>query len=353
MLIGEKDSALVGKNISKWFAKNRRNLTWRSDPSPYRVWISEVMLQQTQASVVEGYFEKWIDYFPSVSDLARARREEVIKAWEGLGYYSRARNLHKAAQFILDHYQGKIPSSLEELLKVPGIGPYTAGAIVSFAYGGRAAAIDGNVKRVITRLIGLEVEIEKRAALKAIESCVNGILPQENPAQVMEGLIELGAVICKKKPQCARCPIKRFCIAFRRGLTDQLPIKKKRASVTALHRQVAIIEARGHVLVKKEDKGAVMADLYQFPFFEMGKRVKVEDMERCLRNHFDFEVSYKGKLSIQQHGFTRFRSYLYPTLWEGKQMKEISSYKWVTRDALELLPFSAGHRRIKELILEN
>ncbi len=353
MALGEKDSLLVGKNISKWFAENRRKLSWRSDPSPYRVWISEVMLQQTQASVVEGYFEKWIDRFPSVSELARAKSEEVIKAWEGLGYYSRARNLHKAAQFILEHYKGKIPSSLEELRKVPGIGPYTAGAIVSFAFGGRASAIDGNVKRVIARLIGLEVEIDKREAMKKVESCVNDILPQENPAQVMEGLIELGAVVCKKKPQCIRCPIKRFCSALRKGITDQLPIKKKRVPITALHRQVVIIEVQGHVLIKKEDTGSVMADLYQFPFFEMGKRIKEEDMKCYLWDHFDFEVSYKGKLSMQQHGFTRFRSYLYPTLWEGLQMKEISNYEWVARDALEQLPFSAGHRRIKELILES
>ena len=196
----------IAEIVQHWFLQSQRSFPWREDRSPYSVWISEVMLQQTQARVVIDYYQRWMKKFPDIEHLARAPLEEVIKQWEGLGYYVRARNLHKAAQYLVEHHQGIFPSSRELLEKIPGIGPYTVGAILSFAFHQKAAAVDGNVIRVLTRLFAMQEEVQTQSSKKWLWKCAENLLPEKEPWILVEGLIELGATVCTLKPKCSQCP---------------------------------------------------------------------------------------------------------------------------------------------------
>jgi len=302
------------KDLQIWFSKNKRSFPWREDSSPYRVWISEVMLQQTRASVVVEYFERWMDRFPTIEALAAASEAEVIKAWEGLGYYSRARNLQKTAKLI-----DCLPQTRKELESLPGIGAYTAGAILSFAFGQKAVALDGNVERVLSRVLLFEKDVGRHRKELALwlEKHLTG-------PDVMEGLIELGATVCGKNPKCMICPLKDQCKARGSGKELSLPFKAKRAKITKLHRRVYCIEAEGHFLVKKGEDGRVMAGLYEFPYCE------VEPEETCMFVHH----------------FTKYKVHLYPKhcIWAAKI--PVMNYEWVKFGELEKLPFSSGHRRL-------
>ena len=326
--------------LKTWFKSEKRDLPWRHLPTPYRVWISEVMLQQTQVSVVIAYFQRWMERFPTIASLAEAPLEEVIKLWEGLGYYARARQIHSAAQQMVRDYQGELPATAEELRKLKGLGPYTVGAILSFAFHQKAAAVDGNVLRVMARLLSLEKDICKAETKKEIESAVFALLPKKEPWVVMEALIELGATICQKQPKCSICPLQSTCCAFQEGKERELPIKTKRVPTTFLTRYVGVILAGSQVLVKQERGKKVMAGLYEFPYFESEKELAQMGMALKLMERF----------SMVTHSFTRYRATLYPSVWEAKKALPIEDHVWVDLDKLDRLPFSSGHRRIlKEL----
>lgn len=312
--------------LKAWFSEEKRDFPWRKDPTPYRVWISEVMLQQTQAAVVVGYFERWMQKFPTIHDLAKAPLSEVMKAWEGLGYYSRARNLHEAARMVVDKFGGSLPSCPEELGKIKGFGPYTVGAVLSFAFHQRAVAIDGNVRRVVSRFFATD---------KEISSLTEKLLPENEPWVAMEALIELGATVCQKKPQCFKCPLREECLAYARGETHLFPAPKKREKTILIAREVAVITAGDEVLVRQEKLGKVMGGLYEFPYVEKGKSFA-----------FDLKLTFCGKLPIVKHGFTRYRATLYPTLWKAEEKREIEGYAWVSWEKIAYLPFSSGHKRI-------
>lgn len=322
------------EKLKNWFLKEKRDFPWRKSPSPYEVWISEVMLQQTQASVVVDYFTKWLSIFPTIDALAAAPIEEVIKAWEGLGYYSRARNLHKGAKIVIERHQGDLPANFNDLISIPGIGMYTAGAILSFAYHQKAAAIDGNVMRVVTRFFCIEEEISQPATIKSIRDKVEKLLPDHHPWIIMEALIELGAKICKKRPVCHLCPVKQECLGKEKALV--LPHKIKKTSIIKLKRYVALIAKEGEILVGKGDSGKVMADLYEFPYWE--NTMAIEEL--------GLKLTFIRELPIQKHSFTRFQAELIPSLWEAKEKLPVNRFEWVSIDNLSKLPFSSGHRRI-------
>ncbi len=319
-----------------WFAEEKREFPWRETPSPYAVWISEVMLQQTQASVVQRYFLRWMAKFPTIRALAEAPLEEVIKQWEGLGYYSRARHIHEAAHYFMMYHQGNIPSSYEALIKVKGLGRYTVGAILSFAFKQKKAAVDGNTLRVLTRYFAIREEVEKRQAQEKIWRLAEELLPEENPWEVVEGLIELGAVVCRKEPQCSLCPLRSSCLGFQQGIQRELPRKGKRVAITSLKRSVFVIVCEGTLLLKKGIRGSLMADLYEFPFVEGEKK----------GFPFDFVKEKIQPLSVEEHHFTRFKVTLYPELWKAFERKEVPGYEWVLYAEIGKIPFSSGHRKI-------
>jgi A/G-specific adenine glycosylase len=324
------------QELKEWFLEHQRDLPWRENKTPYRVWISEVMLQQTQVAVVIPYFHSWMQKFPTIQTLAEAPLEEVIKAWEGLGYYSRARNLHKAAQMVMKDFQGELPKTAEELDRLPGFGPYTVGAVLSFAFQEKAAAVDGNVVRVLSRFFASSHDCGQR---KHYEALTLSLLTEEEPWVTMEGLIELGAKVCQRRPNCSACPLIENCQAYRQGKTADFPIKKKRPSTIYLERQVAIIRWQDEILVRQEKEGKVMAGLYEFPYALLSEKLGL-----------DLTLRKLTELPLVKHGFTRYDVTLYPSLYESAEKKILEGFEWKKWQELLLLPFSSGHRRIlKEL----
>lgn len=329
--------------LKDWFMNSRRDLPWRKNSTPYAVWISEVMLQQTQVAVVVAYFERWMQRFPTVADLAQASLEEVVKLWEGLGYYSRARNLHRGARYLLQHHGGHLPSTASELEQIPGVGPYTVGAILSFAFRQKAAAVDGNVIRVLTRFAAMDEDSCSSKAKKWVWDYAQSILPEEEPWLIMEGLIELGATICMRQPKCFLCPLASQCLGLKKGIADLLPTKSKKAPITVLKRQVAVILSEGFYLLRKGEKGNLMADLYEFPYVEGEECSLLSDL---LAHTFQVTASLIEELASVQHSFTRYRATLYPSVWKVSERVEVDGYEWIKESNLDQLPFSAGHRKI-------
>lgn len=331
------------KDLNCWFSQNQRPFPWREERTPYKVWISEVMLQQTRASVVVPYFLRWMEIFPNVHALANASLDEVIKVWEGLGYYSRARNLHKGAQQIVARFDGKIPDSKEDLDSISGLGPYTVGAILSFGFQKRAAAVDGNVARVISRYYAIDENICRIKVRRAIEGRALAFLDEEEPWVTAEALIELGATICTPKPRCEACPLQAGCQGFQNGTAESLPIKNGEKEVILLQRVVAVVEAQGQILVRRGEKGKVMADLYEFPYFE-GEEMGPGQLSKLL----GFQVEYVHKLPEIVHTFTKFKARLFPYLLKTAAPYPVAGAEWVDQERLDILPFSSGHRKIMQ-----
>lgn len=332
--------------LKKWFLENKRTLPWRNSPSPYEVLVSEVMLQQTQVSVVMSYYQRWMRAYPTLEALAKADIDEVIKLWEGLGYYSRAKRLHQAAKEIVNSFKGKIPSDSENLLKIKGIGLYTAGAILSFAFKKKYPAVDGNVLRVISRCFCINEPIDKETTKKKIFSIVNDLLPDKNPEVVMEGLIEIGALVCKKKADCIRCPVNKTCLAFLSDQVEAYPVTKKRGETIKLHRNVYLIKKGSEILVRSPAKdGKVMSLLYEFPYSEI-EGVSFID--------FFNEKKYLKEIPLKiSHTFTKYQVFLYPHLFEVFNSKAPIGYEWVSMNKLSSLPFSSGHKKLIEIAFQN
>lgn len=332
------------QQLIRWFNAHKRDLPWRENISPYRVWVSEVMLQQTQVAVVIPYFQRWMERFPTVKSLADAHVDEVIKLWEGLGYYSRARNLHEGAKQICEMFGGELPDTPERLRKIKGIGPYTQGAILSFAFRKKYAAVDGNVIRVLTRYLGLHDDISKPATVKMIWEHAEAMVPDVEPWSYNEGLIELGATVCGKTPRCQQCPIRGSCQGFAKGIAAQLPVKSKKQQSIDLTREVAVIECDSEYLVRKCPKGEIMQDLYEFPFREISD--VMSSFSDWVETSMGLAITKPDPLPSVSHGFTKYRVKLLPVKFRASEKVEVSGFQWIARDRLGELPFNSGHRRI-------
>jgi len=301
-----------------------------------------VMLQQTRAVVVISYFKRWMALFPSIQTLAEAPLEQVIKAWEGLGYYSRARFLHQAAQQIMREFGGALPNNREGLMRIKGLGPYTVGAILSFGFYQRAAAIDGNVTRVLSRYFQIEEPIHTSRAKKQLELRGEAILDAKEPWITAEALIELGAEVCRPVPRCGECPLRGSCQALRSGCATELPIKPARAETIHLKRMVACIESGGYMLVSKGSPGRVMADLYEFPYFE------ADDLCAAVAEKFGLATYPIAALAEVRHSFTRYIAHLFPIHLAALERPILPPFEWVAKEQLRQLPFSSGHKKILE-----
>ena len=303
------------------------------------------MLQQTQATRVVPFFLHWMKLFPTASALASAPETSVIKAWEGLGYYSRARALHKAAKIIVEQYNGKIPNNDKDLRDLPGIGPYTAGAIRAFAFHERAIAIDANVKRVMMRFL-------PNMTPKTLEHAVDQLLPLEGSWITMEALIELGALICTPSPSCASCPLNNQCHAFATN-TQHLRLNKPAIPRTNLWRDVAVFLHNDQILVTHKTGKQTMSGLYEFPAFETKPDgLPSSSFLHFLQNQIQSPLTHLLSLPSVTHSFTRFHATLYPSLIACGQSFFWPSGQWVSISEVELLPFSSGHGRIRQTIIQ-
>jgi A/G-specific adenine glycosylase len=250
-----------------WYDEHARCLPWRETPSPYRVWISEIMLQQTRVETVRPYFERFIEELPTVQALAGADEQALLKLWEGLGYYSRARNLQKAARVLIEKFGGVMPSDINDLKQLPGIGPYTAGAVASIAFGVRTPAIDGNVLRVIARLTACDEDIGNRVVKTRIEGSVNELLPLTRVGTFNQALMELGATVCLPggAPQCRVCPVREQCTGHALGIAEQLPVKAKKPTRRIEEKTVFIIICDGKIAIKQRPGKGLLAGLWELP----------------------------------------------------------------------------------------
>lgn len=269
----ESSSSFFSKAILAWYDRHKRDLPWRENKDPYRIWVSEIMLQQTRVDTVIPYYERFIAKYPTVDDLAKASEEEVIKLWEGLGYYSRVRNLHSAAKEVRELYGSEVPREPREIAKLKGVGPYTAGAILSIAFNKPEPAVDGNVLRVLSRYFCLTEDITKPAAKAHIEHLIRDMIPTTRAGDFNQALMELGALVCTpKSPQCIVCPAMQRCQGRIAGMEEQLPVKKKAKPPRIEHRAAVIIAADDEperVLIRQRPDQGLLASMWELPHFEL------------------------------------------------------------------------------------
>lgn len=282
--------------IIKWYNQNKRDLPWRNINNPYFIWVSEVILQQTR--VIQGldYYNRFISTFPTIKDLAEANIDKVMKVWQGLGYYTRARNLHKAAKQIMEDYNGKLPTSYNELLKISGLGPYSAGAIASFAFKEAVPAIDGNVYRVLSRIYGVFASTETSSGKKEFFELTMELIDKERPDIFNQALLDFGAMQCiPRSPNCIVCPFSDICYAFRNNLINQLPVKGKKIATRDRYLNYIIIRCKDSSFIHKREAGDIWNSLYEFPLIETSKPV---DLISLMKDPLWQELFGKTKTGI-------------------------------------------------------
>lgn len=258
------------EEILSWYHEHRRTMPWREKPLPYYIWISEIMLQQTRVDTVIPYFHRFIEKYPDIRSLAESDMDELLKYWEGLGYYQRVRNLRFTAIDLMENHGGRLPGTYDELVKLKGIGAYTAGAIASEAFGEKVSAVDGNVYRVMARLTGERGDIRDRIVMTRLKETAENLLPDKDTGDFNQGLIELGALICipKGSPKCGLCPVRSHCRAYEENLQDEIPLRRRNKERKIEERTVLLMDADGRYAIRKREEGKLLAGLYEIPHEE-------------------------------------------------------------------------------------
>ncbi|MDH5763185.1 MAG: A/G-specific adenine glycosylase [Nitrospinota bacterium] len=349
----------IQKTLLDWFDREQRDMPWRGSRDPYPIWVSEIMLQQTQVITVIPYFERWMKSFPTLQKLARSREETVLKHWEGLGYYSRARNLHQAAKRVVKEHQGKVPDTYEQLIKLPGIGRYTAGAILSIAFDQREPVLDGNVKRVLSRLFVMQGNGVPSAHESRLWDTSAGLVPAQRPGDFNQAMMELGATVClPKKPLCLVCPLQKQCEAQLQGKVDQFPAPKTRTPAKKIEVSAAVITRSGKVYIQQRLHGGLMGGLWEFPG---GKRKPRETEEACLireiQEELGISVTISKKLMTIKHSYTQFRVALtvFWCPWQSGRIRatQCEQWKWVKYEDLNDFTYPAANAKIVKFLLNS
>ncbi|OJG87170.1 A/G-specific adenine glycosylase [Enterococcus saccharolyticus] len=312
-----------------WYHQEKRNLPWRANTHPYNIWISEIMLQQTRVDTVIGYYYRFMEEFPTIQDLANADEQKLLKIWEGLGYYSRARNLKVAAQQIMDDFDGVFPNTPEEISTLKGIGPYTTGAISSIAFGLPEPAIDGNIMRVVSRLFEIDEDIAKASSRKVFDAATRAIISHEQPGEMNQAFMDLGSNICNPTaPRCEECPIQQFCLAYKNKRQTQFPIKTKKMKPKDVYYIAGAIENANHefLLLQRPETG-LLAKMWHFPLQEVTKQEYTEFVHTWQK---DDEQQLSSDLVAEELSPQIFDDF--PVVWQKKHYGEIthifSHLKW-------------------------
>ena len=349
------------RSLLAWYRVNRRDLPWRRSRDPYRIWLAEIMLQQTRIATVLPYYERFLARFPSVMQLARARESEVLKYWAGLGYYSRARNLHRAAKQIVANHNARFPLKIDAALALPGIGNYTAAAILSIAFGVPLAALDGNVARVLARLFAIRGDLRAPRTWKRLAAAAQELLPPKSAGDWNQGLMELGETICTPRtPQCARCPLARNCKAHALGIAHCLPApRRKRASASVRIGAAVFVDPRGRTLLTKTPGAhdlAIFSGLWQFPAVALKSNngSTPDEISSYLRSNFhslDFAPHSLVPLPAASHTVTYRRLALLPFLARVDKLPDIPACRAVPLANLSSLPVSSATQKIARVAL--
>jgi len=339
--------------LLNWFWAQAADLPWRQDKNPYRIWLSEIMLQQTQITTVIPYFERFMENFPTVDALAAADQDTILKLWEGLGYYSRARNMHRTAQIVATDHNGHFPDSAAGLLELPGIGRYTAAAIASIAYGEATPVLDGNVIRVFSRLFDIADDVTQTSTKNQLWDLADEVMNPDHAGDYNQALMELGQKICKpRNPLCDKCPVREQCLAAERGVQSQRPVKAKKAKAPHYDVTVGLIRnTNGLLLIAKRPDDKLLGGLWEFPG---GKQEAGESLQDCLKRELQEELAIDvsvGEFFIQvKHAFTHFKItlHVFECLHIGgePQLIECADFAWVTEDQLSNYAFGKADRQV-------
>jgi len=335
--------------VLDWYDAGHRDLPWRRTKDAYRIWISEIMLQQTRAETVVSYYERFLARYPDVESLADSSQEELLKYWEGLGYYSRARSIHKAAKIIAAQYGGRLPADVDLLRALPGIGDYTAGAIASIAYGIPAAAVDGNVERVICRFDAIEDTVGTPAVRRRITQRVQQLVPQDRPGAFANAMMEMGATMCTpKNPKCLLCPVRGGCLGFEKGIAPELPRKPKKKAQRVENRAVLLVICGGRVLVVRR-REKLLGGLYVFP--DVMDQSDPAALCAYLKT-IGIDAAYDERLGHARHVFTHL-------IWEmdvhvllADAAPDVPDGQWVTRGELAALPLPTAVKAARQWAMD-
>ena len=332
-----------------WYAKHQRDLPWRRTTDPYKIWISEIMLQQTTVNVVIPYYKRWASAFPTVHSVSKAPLQKVLRLWQGLGYYARAKNIHKCAKMIRAKHGGKIPSSFEGLKGLPGFGPYTTGAVLSIAFGKRVTIIDANVRRVVMRYLGKK-GFADAAHDPAIKKFLEKVFPPRDASSFNQALMELGALVCRsRRPLCLACPLRTSCRAYQEGLQDIIPTPKK-ISLRNVYAVIALIEKDGKYFIQKRPSQGLFADLWEFPGGKIEKgEGEAEALRREIKEELNVDVVSLRHAMRTHHFYTQFRANL--SVYECEVVPDPKvgiRHRWVNKADLCKFPMPSGSAKIVE-----
>lgn len=343
--------------VETWFRESARDLPWRDAEDPYPIWVAEVMLQQTRVTTVLDYYEPFLEQFPTVEALARADRDAVLKAWEGLGYYARARRLHRAARQLVEEHGGDLPRTVEELRELPGIGDYTAAAVAAFAFGADDPVIDGNVLRVVSRLKALETPVDRTDTRSRVKQYLTDwIEAAAEPGRFSEAVMELGALVCTpSNPECGSCPVRSRCRAHAEGRIEQLPVTGERPDRPHYEVTAGVLVEDGNVLIARRPEDRMLGGLWEFPG---GKQEDGETLREALRREFmeelGLEVSVGEKIVEVPHEYSHLSINLH-AYWcrraEGEpESREDQPWRWVSPDRLREYAFPGANQPILEAV---
>lgn len=338
-----------------WYRQHQRQLPWRESRNFYPVWVSEVMLQQTQVQTVVPYFLRFMRAFPTLEDLAEADTQDLLRIWAGLGYYSRARNLRKAARVLVSEHGGKFPGSYREALKLPGIGRYTAAAILSIAFDQPLAALDGNVVRVLSRLFCLKGDPAKSPVQGMLAAAGQQLLPDGQPGDFNQALMELGATVClPRNPRCLLCPWSSHCQALKTGMQDRLPEKAGRSGIRLSRQAAAVIRHRGRFLIRKRSGSRLLQDMWEFPGGEFSRSDLAGSLVKYLESELRLSVRLCDRLTVVKHAVTNRRITL--TVYEARLKPpppatlSIPGARWIWLSQAGRYPLTAAASRIVQAL---
>ena len=346
----------IRTRLTRWYDRCARDLPWRRIHDPYAVWIAEIMLQQTQVETVKDYYRRFLRRFPDIERLARARRDTVLKLWEGLGYYSRARHLHETAKILRRDHHGRLPRTVAELMTLPGIGRYTAGAIASIAFDQKAPILDGNVTRVLCRLFRIDRDPRLSPVNKQLWSLADELVPAHRPGCFNQAMMELGAMIClPRRPLCASCPLAELCLARRNGQQDALPEKTAKKTLPHHTIVIGIIHKNGKILIDRRPEKGLLGGLWEFPG---GKQQKNESrhaaLRREVREELGIEIKVIRPLATVKHAYSHFRITLHAFECRHRSGRPralaCDAWKWVAPRDLTRYAFPRANQKILPLL---
>lgn len=350
-------ASTVRSELLPWFAAHARRMPWRDQPGPYAVWVSETMLQQTQVATVIPYYTRWMQAFPTVQALAAADQQQVLKHWEGLGYYARARNLHAAARQVCDQFGGELPGEPAALLTLKGVGPYTQAAIMSLAFGQPFAVLDGNVERVLTRLCAIESDIRKPQTKNGLQELATRMLADHPPGPFNEAMMELGATVCTPgTPTCGSCPLHKICRGCKSGQPGRFPFKSKKKPVPTVQVGAGIVwrDHRTFLIAQRKQDG-MLGGLWEFPG---GKIEAPETVAACIYRELEEELGIRVEVGAEflqvKHSYTHFhlRMAVHHCRWQGEtpQCLDCADFRWVTVTDCRVLPFSRADLKVLDAL---